>query len=103
MQVYRSDSMASCGCQFQTAHLNFPCLLPWTHCQAMAETLGAHWDNDVSPLEFPPSGEKRPPRGDRQAVGHHGGAYAAGLIAGAAAEPAEGAGRTHFSTAHNWS
>src|SRR5664279_6315443 len=41
------------------------------------------------------SGEEGPPRRDRQGVGHHGGAYAAGLIAGAAAEPAEGAGDDH--------
>jgi len=36
------------------------------------------------------SHEERPPRGDHQSVGHHGGPDAAGLVAGVAAEQAEG-------------
>src|ERR1017187_9447930 len=40
-------------------------------------------------------GEECPPRRDHQGVGHHGGPYAAGLVASAPAEPSEGAGDDH--------
>src|ERR1035438_2752412 len=77
---------------------SFRCSLPETGCLSQGLPYGKRfaWPCPPKTVKHPRvSSEEGPPRRDRQGVGHHGGAYAAGLIAGAAAEPAQGAGDDH--------